>query len=133
MHEASIALSLIEVACEVLRENGGSRVSALSVRLGQWSSVVPEALHAAFPAAAQGTPLQGARLSIVRVPGVGECPQHGPVTLELSKGLRCPLCDLPTPKLLQGDELELDELEIAPSVSTSGALSNRPKLAEEKS
>ena len=94
MHEASIALSLIEVAQDVLRENGGSRVSALTVRLGQWSAVVPEALHAAFPAAAQGTPLEGARLSIVRVAGVGECPQHGPVTLELTRGLRCPICDL---------------------------------------
>ncbi|GAA3995842.1 hydrogenase maturation nickel metallochaperone HypA [Deinococcus rubellus] len=133
MHEASIALSLIEVAQDVLRENGGTRVSALSVRIGQWSAVVPEALHAAFPAAAAGTPLQGARLSVVRVLGVGECPQHGPVTLELSKGLRCPLCGAPTPKLLQGDELELDELEIAPSVPASGALSNRPELAEEES
>ena len=112
MHEASIALSLIEVAQDVLRENGGGRVSALTVRLGQWSAVVPEALHAAFPAAAQGTPLQGARLSITSVPGVGECPQHGPVTLELTRGLRCPVCGAPTPRLLQGDELELDEVEI---------------------
>jgi len=112
MHEASIALSLIEVAQDVLRENGGSRVSALTVRLGQWSAVVPEALHAAFPAAAEGTPLEGARLSIVRVAGVGECPQHGPVTLEPTRGLRCPICGAPTPRLLEGDELELDELEI---------------------
>ena len=112
MHEASIALSLIEVAREVLRENGGTHVAALTVRLGQWSSVVPEALQAAFPTAAQGTPLQGARLSIVRVPGVGECPQHGPVTLDLTRGLRCPSCGAPTPRLLQGDELELDELEL---------------------
>ena len=112
MHEASIALSLIEVARDVLREQGGSRVSALTVRIGQWSSVVPEALQAAFPAAAAGTPLEGARLSIVPVSGVGECPEHGPVTLELSRGLRCPLCDAPTPRLLEGDELELDELEL---------------------
>ena len=110
MHEASIALSLIEVAQDVLREQGGSRVSALTVRIGQWSSVVPEALSAAFPASAQGTPLEGAALSIVRVSGVGECPEHGPVTLELTRGLRCPLCDAPTPTLLEGDELELDEL-----------------------
>ena len=28
------------------------------------------------------------------------------------RGLRCPLCDAPTPTLLQGDELELDGLEL---------------------
>ena len=113
MHEASIALSLIVVAAEALSEHGGGRVTALTVRIGQWSAVVPEALQAAFPAAAQGTPLQGARLSIVTVPGVGECPLHGPVPLDLARGLRCPVCGASTPTLLQGDELELDELELA--------------------
>ena len=112
MHEASIALALIDVAHDVLREHGAARATALTVRIGQWSSVVPAALQAAFPAAATGTELEGARLSIVTVPGVGECPTHGPVELEVTRGLRCPLCGLPTPTLLQGDELELDELEL---------------------
>ncbi|MBX8463612.1 hydrogenase maturation nickel metallochaperone HypA [Deinococcus sp. RIT780] len=113
MHEASIALSLIDVASEVLRENGGARASALTVRVGAWSSVVPEALTAAFPACAQGTPLEGAHLNVVTVPGVGECPTHGPVTLDVRRGLRCPACGAPTPTLVQGDELELDEIELA--------------------
>ena len=112
MHEASIALDLIRVAETVALENGGGRILALTVRIGQWSAVVPEALHTAFPACAEGTVLEGARLSIERVPGVGMCPQHGEVELELRRGLRCPLCDTPTPQLLQGDELELDRLEL---------------------
>ena len=58
------------------------------------------------------TALEGARLDIERVPGVGECPQHGPVELDLALGLRCPLCGAPTPRLLQGDELELEALEV---------------------
>ncbi|WP_240741681.1 hydrogenase maturation nickel metallochaperone HypA [Deinococcus sp. KSM4-11] len=112
MHEASIALSLIEVASEVLAEHSGARARSLTVRVGAWSSVVPEALQAAFPACAQGTRLEGARLKVIRVPGVGECPNHGPVTLDVTRGLRCPHCDAPTPRLVQGDELELDELEL---------------------
>ena len=112
MHEASVALSLIGVAETVAAENGGGRILALTIRIGQWSAVVPEALHAAFPACAEGTVLEGARLSIERMPGVGLCPQHGPVELKLTRGLRCPLCNAPTPQLLQGDELELDEVEL---------------------
>ncbi|MGY2894206.1 hydrogenase maturation nickel metallochaperone HypA/HybF [Deinococcus sp. UYEF24] len=112
MHEASIALSLIGVAETVALENGGGRVTSLTVRIGQWSAVVPAALHAAFPACAEGTLLEGARLSIQSVPGVAECPQHGRVELNLQRGLRCPSCDAPTPELLQGDELELDSLEL---------------------
>ncbi|AWN24152.1 hydrogenase nickel incorporation protein HypA [Deinococcus irradiatisoli] len=112
MHEASIALSLVDLARDVLREHGAGRATSLTVRIGEWSSVVPEALQAAFPASAHGTPLEGAHLNVVRVPGVGECPEHGPVELELARGLRCPTCGAPTPQLLQGDELELDELEL---------------------
>jgi len=113
MHEASIALDLIRVAEAVALENGGGRVVALTVRVGQWSAVVPEALRAAFPACAEGSLLEGARLSIQSVPGVGMCAVHGRVELSLQRGLRCPVCDAPTPELVQGDELELDELELA--------------------
>ncbi len=112
MHEASVALTLIRVAETVALENGGGRILSLTVRIGQWSTVVPEALHAAFPACAEGTLLQGAHLSIQLVPGVGLCPLHGRVELNLQRGLRCPICDAPTPELLQGDELELDGLEL---------------------
>lgn len=116
MHEASIALSLVETACEVIQEHaqerGGVQATGITVKIGQWSSVVPEALQAAFPACAQGTPLAGAVLNIVRVSGLAQCPNHGPVTLQLSQGLRCPICGAPTPELLQGDELELDEIEL---------------------
>lgn len=112
MHEASVALDLIRVAEAVALENGGGRVLALTVRIGQWSAVVPEALHAAFPACAEGTLLEGARLNIESVPGVGLCPLHGQVELNLQRGLRCPLCGAPTPQLVQGDELELEELEL---------------------
>ena len=48
---------------------------------------------------------------------MAECPQHGRVELNLQRGLRCPLCDAPTPQLLQGDELELDELELEGEVN----------------
>ena len=100
------------MASDVLREHGAARARALTVRIGQWSSVVPQTLLAAFPAAAAGTALEGAALKIVPVPGVGACPTHGAVALELTRGLRCPVCDRPTPTLLQGDELELDEVEL---------------------
>ncbi|GGN46981.1 hypothetical protein GCM10010842_38060 [Deinococcus daejeonensis] len=66
-----------------------------------------------FPACAAGTGLEGARLSVVTVPGVGECQVHGRVTLDVTRGLRCPECGAPTPTLVQGDALELDELELA--------------------
>ena len=37
MHETSIALALMGVASGGLREHGAARITALTVRVGQWS------------------------------------------------------------------------------------------------
>ena len=111
MHEASVALDLVQLALEVAAEHGARRVTHLTVRVGEWSSVVPEALAFAFPECARATIAERARLSIERVPGMARCARCGPVRLDLALGLRCPRCGAPTPEFLSGAELELDTLE----------------------
>ena len=112
MHEASVALELVSLATQLAQQHGARRVRALGVRLGVVGSVVPQALEFAFPSAAQGSLLEGARLIVERVEAVARCPACGPVALELQRGLRCPQCGQPTPELLAGEELELDWLEL---------------------
>ena len=112
MHEASVALELVNIAAQLAQQHGARRVRALGVRLGAVGSVVPQALAFAFPSAAQGTLLEGARLAVEWVEAVARCPVCGPVVLGLQLGLRCPQCGQPTPELLAGDELELDWLEL---------------------
>ena len=74
VHELSIAVSLVEVACEKAASLGDVRVEALHLRLGALSGVVREALLFSFDVAAQGTPLAGARLLITDVPLTVLCP-----------------------------------------------------------
>ena len=112
MHEASIAHDLIELALEQAHLHGSSKILKVGVRIGRLSSVVPEALEFAFPEAAQDTLAQGALLEIVLLEAVGICSEHGNVVLELHKGIRCPCCDKPILELIQGEELELDTLEL---------------------
>lgn len=112
MHEASLALELVRLAGEQAALHGASRVCRVGLRVGQLSSVVPEALAFAFPECAVGTALEGAVLEIVTVPAVARCSEHGEVRLELGRGLRCPVCGRPTPDIISGEELELDTLEL---------------------
>ncbi len=117
MHELSIAMSLIEAACEEAGRLGGVRVEALHLRLGALSGVVREALEFSFELAAAGTAIEGARLEIEEIPVTVLCPRCGEERQLLSlQHFRCPVCDTPTPDVVHGRELELTALEVLDAV-----------------
>jgi len=114
MHELSIVLSLLDLVEEEAGRRGG-RVTAVHLRLGPLSGVVPDALVAAFELAREGTPQEQANLVIEEVPVVVSCPQcAAPKMLASAWVLCCPTCGSPTPEILSGRELDLVALEIDP-------------------
>lgn len=114
MHELSIAMSIVDLACEEA-ESRGARVLAVHLTLGAWSGVVRDALETSYEMAAAGTPLEGSRLVIKEVPVTVFCPAcREPRTLPAVPALRCPECGTPTPEVVEGKELQVTALEIAP-------------------
>jgi hydrogenase nickel incorporation protein HypA/HybF len=114
MHELSVALSLVEVACEKAELLGNVRVDAVCVRVGPFSGVVKDALSFCFEAAAQGTRIAGARLEVEDVPLVVFCPRCAEEReIASAQHLRCPICDELTPEVMSGRELELTALEVS--------------------
>lgn len=69
MHELSIAVALVEVACEKAEALSSARVEALHVQVGRLSGVVPDALLFSFEVAARGTAIEGAKLRVEETPG----------------------------------------------------------------
>jgi hydrogenase nickel incorporation protein HypA/HybF len=69
MHELSIALSLVDLACEEKQRRDLPAVRALRLRLGARSGVVKDALTFSFDLAIAGTCLAGATLKIEETPG----------------------------------------------------------------
>jgi hydrogenase nickel incorporation protein HypA/HybF len=113
MHELSIALSLVDVACEELSRLGLVRVDAVHVRVGALSGVVRDALLFSFEAAAEGTTLAGARLQIEDVPVTIWCRVCAAErSLASAAYRRCPICSTVAPDVLRGEELELVGLEV---------------------
>ena len=113
MHELSIAVSLIEVACEEAVRLGAVRVEALHLRLGRLSGVVREALEFSFELAAADTAIAGARLLIEEVAVTARCPVcREERTIENVQHFRCPVCGAPTPEVVHGRELELVSMEV---------------------
>ena len=112
MHELSIALSLVDLACEEAGRQGG-RVCALHLKVGALAGVVPAALLASYEMACTDTPLAGSRLVIEEVPVIVFCPRcQVERPLDSMQSFCCPACGTPTPQVERGRELELVALEI---------------------
>lgn len=113
MHELSIAQSLIDVAAEKLADYPTARVVSLTVRVGELSGVIPEALRSAFEIAQQHTRLDGARLIIEECGITLWCEKCNAV--QPARGLasfRCVVCDSPGTELRGGKELDLMSMEL---------------------
>ena len=68
MHEMSIAASLLSMAREEAAKSGCARLVSVTVRYGQISGIMPEALQFAFEALTSSTVDEGAKLVLEKVP-----------------------------------------------------------------
>lgn len=109
MHELGIAQQLVEIAAE---SSGGARILRVVVEVGKLAAVLPEALEFCFEAASAGTPVEGARLELVEVPGVALCRACGG-RVELSRPFGRCACGCTDLSWQSGEELRIKELEVA--------------------
>ena len=69
MHELSIAVNIVDIACEEAERQGNACVDAVYLNLGVLSGVVKDALLFAWDLACEGTRIAGARLEVRDIPG----------------------------------------------------------------
>jgi hydrogenase nickel incorporation protein HypA/HybF len=112
MHELSIMQSALSQALDQARQAGAVRVHEIRLRIGALSGVVPDALQFAFEALADGTPAEGARLTIEHVPARFWCETCKSEFEANVMFVDCPNCHTPSGKLRAGRELELASLEV---------------------
>ena len=113
MHELSIVSSVVETVMESLAAYPGARVVEVRLRVGALSAVIEDSLQFCFGIAAEGTPLEKARLVVTILPVVMHCAGcDADVELESVQSFRCPRCDAPCFDLRQGRELEIESFEI---------------------
>jgi len=113
MHELSIAMRVIEMVEQEVAAAGGGRVVSVSLRIGELARVSEPALQFAFEQACVDTLAADARLRITHLPVQVYCAACD-VVRELPRvpPLACPVCGRPTGELRQGEELELDSIEL---------------------
>ena len=115
MHETSVAQRMVDTAIEVADQNGGARVVAMRLLLGEMTCVDAETLSFAFGVVSRGTRAEKCQLEIVRVPTRLRCRTCG-----AERGgdmLEACACGTPGGEVLAGRELRLLTIDIDEEVA----------------
>ena len=111
MHELSIATETVNLVNEKLTEYPGANVKSVTLSVGVYAGVDPEALKFCFPLASEKTPCEGAQLIIKTEPLQIECQDcHAPPTV--TDSLQCPVCGSVRVKVISGRETIISSLEL---------------------
>src|SRR5262245_60011878 len=103
MHELSVAVALVDLACEAAARLRAPRIDAVHVSIGPLAGIVEEALSFSFEMAAAGTLVEGATLRFERVPIIAFCAVcHEEKVISTPQHLRCPTCGALTPDVRSG-------------------------------
>ena len=112
MHELSLVASVFDVLEDKARELGASRVSAVVLKVGAMSGVVPDLLESAFETYKEGTLAGQARLEIIVVPVRLRCPDCGGDTVREDADFSCAACGSRRVEIVEGRELVVERIEL---------------------
>ncbi|MDA8164546.1 MAG: hydrogenase maturation nickel metallochaperone HypA [Desulfobacteraceae bacterium] len=113
MHEASIAMSILETVIDQCRREGYHAIDSVRVRIGRGANILPDALAFAFDAAKLETPAVQAALIIEEVPLVARCRDCGLESESVDRlSLECPFCKQPSLQIVAGFEMEILDMEV---------------------
>lgn len=113
MHELGIVFYIIRDVKEAAEQNGVEHVSAVVMNIGEVSTIVPEYLTDCWRwAADKEEMLKGCELKILTVPAITHCDACGEQYPTVKFGKKCPRCGSDKTWLLQGNEVEIKEIEV---------------------
>lgn len=108
MHELALTQEIIAVVRE---RAGAAQVTRVVLEIGRLAAVLPDAVRSCFEMCIEETPLRGAELAIIEIPGVAGCRAcGGQVRLEQPLG-RCG-CGSSDLEWHSGQELRIREIEV---------------------
>jgi hydrogenase nickel incorporation protein HypA/HybF len=112
VHELSIIASLFEILEDKAREQNALRITAVTLRVGRLSGVVPELLESAFDTYKKGTLAEGARLEVEVAPFDFRCRACGATAVRDEPGVACAACGSKDIELVGGMDIFIEKFEV---------------------
>ena len=108
MHEMGITQSIVAIVSE---QAAGRKVTRVTLEIGKLTAIMPDAIAFCFDIVARGSPLDGAALDIVQVPGRARCLDCGSDIALTEVFGRCG-CGSHRLERLAGEELNIKSMEV---------------------
>lgn len=112
MHEMAITRSLLILVLEEAAKAGAGKVVAVNVVLGEMTGIVDRCVQVNFELMSKDTPVEGAVLSFRNVPKQACCRNCAQVFTPATIWWVCPECQSPELKIIAGNELYVESLEV---------------------
>ena len=112
MHELSIAKNIMNIVASSAQQSGATRVKTIRVRAGALRGIVPEQLLFLFDFVKKDTIAEDATLEVEIVPVKAGCKDCQRVFLVENFEMICPECQSKDLSVINGMELEVQEIEI---------------------
>jgi len=110
MHELGIMYHIVERVLGVVKDNGFTEVQAIVLNVGEESGVVPQYLHACYPAAVSGTMLENTSLEVELITANAVCAVCGKVFAVTPNNGLCPKCKSADHEVISGKEFMIKEI-----------------------
>ena len=113
MHEASIAISLLETVSDLCQKEGYNSIESVRLKVGRAAGILPDALLFAFDVVKAGTIASQAELLIEYVSLGGFCCDCGSQFDSEERYIyTCPICKSRSIKITRGDEMQIIDMEV---------------------
>jgi hydrogenase nickel incorporation protein HypA/HybF len=109
MHELSLTQNLLDLA---LKHAAEKRIVRVNLLIGEFSDEREEAIQFYWDDLAKGTPAEDAQLHFQRVDAEMKCLECETVFHPDEEAAFCPNCGSHRQKLLSGDDVKLDSIDV---------------------
>lgn len=113
MHELPVTQSVLTIAVETAQNNGGGRVTAINLVIGEMTSIVDDSVQFYFDILSKNTLAEGATLNFRREPATAtclDCHHQTPVRPPLMPV--CPKCGSVRLTVTGGREFFVESIEV---------------------
>jgi hydrogenase nickel incorporation protein HypA/HybF len=112
MHELALAEGIINIVESEKEKNGFDRVLEISLRIGEYSGVIPSCIEEFFPIAAKGTAAENAVLKIEWIPASFVCEDCGHTGAVSPHAACCAACGSTSIRMISGREFFVENIQV---------------------
>ena len=112
MHELGVTESVLNLVLEEAQRAQAKSVTAVNLVVGEFASIVPDAVEFYWGFISRGSLAEGARLTWRRIPAVARCWVCETEYPPDERDFRCPNCGSAQGHLLAGEEFRVESIEV---------------------